>query len=123
MTNVSRQSRYAKTEKGKANRRRFAKTEKGKALQRRYDQSSKGKARRAKANRRWREANPKQYAANVAVTAAIKRGDLVRPDACSLCSGNAVRIEASHDNYDLPLEVVWLCQPCHRRKDGHTYGE
>lgn len=45
---------------------------------------------------------------------AVERGDIVRPDTCSRC-GESARIEAHHADYDKPLEVEWLCFPCHRR--------
>ena len=51
---------------------------------------------------------------------AIKRGDLVRADVCETCGGDgrAFRdgrhpIQAHHCDYNRPLDVMWLCQPCH----------
>lgn len=67
--------------------------------------------------RRWRKANPEKGAAHNKVYRAVKSGRLVRPDACERC-GKAGKVEASHDDYDRPLDVEWLCRPCHRRKDG-----
>lgn len=54
-----------------------------------------------------------------AVDAALKAGVLFRPDHCSGCgcSDKEHRIEAHHAMYDDPLEVIWLCTPCHRRMD------
>jgi len=49
---------------------------------------------------------------------AIKRGDLVKPTTCSACGYRATaarQIHAHHPDYSKPLEVVWLCQPCHGR--------
>jgi excisionase family DNA binding protein len=43
---------------------------------------------------------------------AVKRGDMVRPSACSLC-GVVGRIEGHHESYDEPYVVEWLCQTCH----------
>ncbi len=48
---------------------------------------------------------------------AIKRGELTRPIACTRCGRTDQRIEASHDDYLKPLEVIWLCVSCHRTKD------
>jgi hypothetical protein len=51
---------------------------------------------------------------------AIEKGLLVRPDRCQECGGDgrAFRdgrhpIQAHHCDYNKPLEVMWLCQPCH----------
>jgi hypothetical protein len=48
---------------------------------------------------------------------AIKEGRLVRPLGCSEC-GREGDIEGHHEDYNKPLEVVWLCIQCHikRRK-------
>lgn len=55
-----------------------------------------------------------------AVAAAIRRGDLVRPDVCSRCPargrtglGAVWSIQAHHGDYSRPLDVVWLCSDCH----------
>jgi hypothetical protein len=49
------------------------------------------------------------------VRKAVDRGDLVK-EPCERC-GSSKRIQAHHPSYDKPLEVVWLCEPCHREED------
>lgn len=49
------------------------------------------------------------------VTAAINRGELTRPVVCELCKQCNGRIEAHHSDYGKPLDVVWLCIPCHKK--------
>lgn len=55
------------------------------------------------------------------VRAAIRRGDLVRPDQCSKClsipepaSDGRSNIQGHHADYSKPLDVEWLCAKCHR---------
>ncbi len=52
------------------------------------------------------------YRAHAAVKRAVKRGALVNPKTCSGCS-TVARVSAHHDVYARPLDVVWLCPPCH----------
>src|SRR5882724_10098870 len=47
-----------------------------------------------------------------AVASAIRAGDLIQPEACSLC-GLASKIHAHHADYGRPLDVTWLCASCH----------
>jgi len=53
------------------------------------------------------------------VDKAVARGLLVRPDACETCGTSGEfkdgrsAIQAHHDDYNRPLSVRWLCQPCH----------
>lgn len=64
-------------------------------------------------------AEPSAKRAYKVVEAAIASGELVRPDHClgCGCSNKEHRIEAHHNSYDRPLEVLWLCTPCHRSMD------
>ncbi len=50
------------------------------------------------------------------VCAALKSGKLIKPDACSKCGKSWCQIQAHHEDYNKPLEVIWLCKSCHRRK-------
>ena len=51
---------------------------------------------------------------------AIFRGEIVRPSVCDECGGKnkpykdgRSSIQAHHDDYNKPLDIRWLCQPCH----------
>lgn len=61
----------------------------------------------------WRTEDRRRGRAHNAVTRAIKRGILVR--ACCERCGNSKSV-AHHDDYDQPLVVTWLCQPCHKQR-------
>ena len=61
------------------------------------------------------------------VEKAVKRGELVRPTVCSECGGagqdyrdGRSSIQAHHDDYNKPLDVRWLCQPCHHEWHKHN---
>lgn len=62
---------------------------------------------------------PNRKNAHMAVDAALRCGILVKPDCCYGCGcpDTEHRIEAHHHDYSKPLEVIWLCTPCHRRMD------
>lgn len=91
-----------------------------------------------KANREWAQRHPevrrsalrRQYAqevtrrptkqsprekkrAHYAVEMAIKKGLMARPSACSRCGRTQFPIHGHHENYSKPLDVIWLCAPCH----------
>lgn len=51
---------------------------------------------------------------------AVRAGRLVPPTTCEecgqdpgRCSDGRRKLHAHHDDYNKPLEVRWLCQPCH----------
>jgi hypothetical protein len=54
------------------------------------------------------------------VEKAILRGRMIRGSLCEACgkdpgkfSDGRSAIQAHHDDYNKPLEVRWMCQPCH----------
>lgn len=47
---------------------------------------------------------------------AVDLGFLSRPDYCSECGGKGWGIHAHHEDYNKPLEVIWLCTDCHGKK-------
>lgn len=61
----------------------------------------------------WRSVDKRRNKCHNAVARAIKSGDLYRLP-CERC-GEAKSL-AHHENYDEPLNVVWLCQPCHKQR-------
>jgi hypothetical protein len=67
-----------------------------------------------KGDRLRRKACPFKTAAVGKVARAIKNGTLVRPKECSCC-GKVAKIYGHHHDYNKPLDVIWLCQVCHKR--------
>jgi hypothetical protein len=63
--------------------------------------------------RLWRADDKRRITAHNAVARAIKKGDLVRSP-CIRCGEE--KSVAHHEDYDKPLEVMWLCQPCHKQR-------
>lgn len=58
------------------------------------------------------------------LNAAVRDGAVVKPEACSRC-GAGGKLHGHHHDYRLPLDVVWLCPPCHgevhRKTDAGRY--
>lgn len=62
--------------------------------------------------REW-EVHPDRMKARNAVSNAVRDGRLHKKP-CAFC-GSADQLEAHHHDYSKPLDVTWLCKPCHRR--------
>ena len=64
-------------------------------------------------NRAWRAEDTRRSKAHKSVAKAIKQGLLVSSP-CIRCGEK--KSVAHHEDYDQPLDVVWLCQPCHKQR-------
>lgn len=64
-------------------------------------------------SRRWRAQDRRRAAAHSAVARAIRAGTLERKP-CQRCGEE--KSLAHHEDYSNQLEVVWLCQPCHKER-------
>ena len=64
-------------------------------------------------NRAWRAEDKRRHRAHSSVSYAIRNGFLVRQPCCRCGESKSV---AHHEDYDKPLEVMWLCQPCHKQR-------
>ena len=53
--------------------------------------------------------------AHNALTRAVAKGTVLRPDHCSKCLIDCVP-QGHHDDYEKPLEVLWLCPICHAQR-------
>ncbi len=65
--------------------------------------------------KKYRKAYPLRKTANSMVRNAIRTGRLVRPDKCEACKRKK-KVCGHHKDYYKPLDVMWLCQPCHKKE-------
>lgn len=67
----------------------------------------------AKIKDRYRHSKYKEKdRANDIIHKAIQRGHLKKPKRCEFCL-LIKSLEAHHEYYNKPLEVIWLCKKCH----------
>lgn len=66
--------------------------------------------------------HPEKNRARSAVRRAVISGRLTIPVLCEDCR-SICKLQAHHDDYSQPLDVIWLCSPCHamRHDMGHKY--
>lgn len=68
----------------------------------------------AEVTAKYRKKNPEKYRAHCMVRTALKNKILVK-NPCEVC-GSKQRINAHHDDYSKPLEVMWLCSVHHHAR-------
>lgn len=82
-------------------------------------------------SKRWREANrerrremvrqhrkrhPEKAKARWQLQSAVKEGRIEKPLTCERCAQTFEKkdeIQGHHRDYSKPLEVEWICRPCH----------
>lgn len=85
----------------------------------------------AQRSKQWRNAHPQRSAevrarslrrhpekrrARQLLNAALRRGEVAKPTSCEECGkevADAGLLHAHHNDYQMPLEVQWLCSRCH----------
>lgn len=87
---------------------------------REYDRGRNGNDNRQEAKRKQYHTIRAKYGewwnrAHNAVHRALRAGTLVRPDHCSRCLTDCAP-QAHHDDYQKPLDVMWLCPICHAER-------
>lgn len=88
------------------------------AARREYIQTEAGKAARRKAVVNHREKYPNEYKAKILFGNSLRSGKIIKIANCQQC-GNESQ-EAHHDDYNHPLDVRWLCIPCHKEWHKHN---
>jgi len=90
--------------------------EKSRVKQKNFYNTPHGKQMIKDANKRANKKFPEKASARAKLNDAVKKGKLVKPKTCSVCFASG-RIEGHHEDYGKPLDVIWLCTPCHRKAD------
>lgn len=98
--------------KARARIRHANKTEEIRAYDRKRSNLPHRLLQRVRRTQREREQNPERYRARTAVNNAVRDGRLLKMD-CAFCG--AAKTVAHHHDYTRPLDVTWLCSPCHAR--------
>lgn len=62
--------------------------------------------------------DPIKKQARQRLNVAVRAGLVVRPTACARC-GAERRVAGHHYDYSRPLDVEWLCYPCHGKEHRH----
>lgn len=102
--------------KARVRRHRSENIERVRAYDRERSSLSHRKALRDQVARDYNSENPQRYKAHYLVSNAVRDGRLTK-EPCAFC-GATEALEAHHHNYSLPLDVTWLCKPCHRKFHG-----
>jgi phosphoenolpyruvate synthase/pyruvate phosphate dikinase len=58
----------------------------------------------------WRERNKEKRKAQIIVFVAVRNGTL-KQLVCEVCGSE--KSEAHHENYTMPLKIMWLCKEHH----------
>ncbi len=68
--------------------------------------------------RNWRTNNSNKARANQILQGMVSAGKIKKPKNCEDCNKNVPRniLHGHHEDYSKPLEVNWLCPPCHGDK-------
>ncbi len=64
----------------------------------------------------YKEKYPERYVATMLLASAVRNGKVTKPKMCQDCNRFHKVLHGHHVNYGEPLEVVWLCPPCHKAR-------
>jgi hypothetical protein len=83
------------------------------SAQRAYRSTDRAKAVFRRLSKKWRALNTLKTHAARCLNYATKKDEVHRPRVCSHCWLSR-KVQGHHPDYSKPLEVIWLCQNCHR---------
>lgn len=87
--------------------------EKARIAQSKYFRTEKGKQKYQMQGELVRKRFPEKSRARSLLSNALCDGKLMKPSKCSLCGSEEYAIDGHHPDYSKPLEVIWVCKPCH----------
>lgn len=81
-----------------------------------YSHTPQGKLSLIRAKKKFILKNPEKRQAHNILNNAIRSGILEKPRKCEVCGNTKHRIHGHHADYSKPLNVNWLCPPCHTKE-------
>ena len=63
----------------------------------------------------WQARHPNAGKIKEKVNKAIRQGLLERPLRCDMCGRVQCRINAHHNDYNFPFDIIWVCSSCHKK--------
>lgn len=66
-----------------------------------------------KYSKAWLAKNPDKRRAHQTANNALRSGKLKRRTSCEICGQSGINPDKHHPDYSKPLEVLWVCRPCH----------
>jgi len=113
----TREFLYNRSEKRKICNKKYNRSEKGlnniKKCSKRFFNTEKGIAKRKRNRDTYNLKNPQKRKARRIVYDLVKRGKLIKKP-CYIC-GSTENIQCHHPDYNLPLDVIFLCPIHHSR--------
>lgn len=94
--------------------RAYSKSPKGRARDRKRQRTKERRKWNANYRREWRRKNKLKHWCRNKFLGAVLSGKITRQRRCSVC-GSGVGMEAHHENYNKPYNVIWLCRKCHKK--------
>ncbi|KKL75825.1 hypothetical protein LCGC14_2051050 [marine sediment metagenome] len=91
---------------------KYRQSEPGKEVRQKYRQSGAGRESSRRSNQKRRLLHPEKAKANDAVRSMVRAGKITQPFLCERCFKEC-KPEAHHPDYTKPMEIEWLCRPCH----------
>lgn len=86
-----------------------------KAKEKRESDPEKYRLAKKRYNQKYRERDRQKDRARGIVFYNLSIGKIKNPCVCSRCGAGGY-IEAHHEDYSKPLDVVWLCDACHKER-------
>lgn len=80
-----------------------------------YAKTDSGKSARARASRISRRKHSDKVYARTVLARAVFEWGMRKPDSCQNC-GCSCNPHGHHEDYSKPLDVMWLCVPCHAER-------